>query len=105
MLASGGCAILDASFLRESQRQAAYRLAHENDARVLVIECNAPEAVLHERLAQRVEEGAVSDGRPEILDGQLHVFEPIQAANGVSHEVIQTNQERDAAMEELWAIL
>ena len=105
VLASGGCAILDASFLRKRQRQAAYELAREYGARVLVIECNAPEKVLRERLAQRVEEGAISDGRPEILDGQLRVFEPIQATDGVSHVMIRTDQEREIAMEELWTIL
>jgi len=105
VLASGGCAILDASFLRRHQRQLAYELARKNGAWALVIECNAPEEILRERLVRRVEEGAVSDGRPEILDGQLRVFESIQFTNGVSHAVIRTDQERESTMEDLWAIL
>jgi predicted kinase len=105
VLASGGCAILDASFLRRHQRHLAYELARKNGARALVIECVAPEDVLRERLVRRVEEGAVSDGRPEILDGQLRVFESLQFTNDVSHAVIRTDQERESTEEDLWSIL
>ena len=105
VLASGGCAILDASFLREHQRQLAYELGGRTGARMLLVECDAPEDVLRERLVRRIEEGAVSDGRPEILDGQLRVLEPARHRDGVVHTVINTNQYRQRTLEDLWKIL
>jgi len=105
VLTSGGCAILDASFLREHQRQIAYELGRRTGARMLLIECNAPEEVLRERLVRRVAEGAVSDGRLEILDGQLLVVEAIRQQDDVLHNVIQTNQDRKRTLEDLWQIL
>jgi len=105
VLASGGCAILDASFLHAPERARAVETARKASARVMAIECAAPRETLLERLVERRYAGSVSDGRPEILEGQLVNREPITEYAPRDHITVDTSRGIEALMEEIWAQL
>ena len=105
VLAAGGCAILDASFLRASERTRAIEAAKQASARVIMVECVAPRKALLERLAQRQAGGTVSDGRPEILKGQVAAQEPVVEFPAGDHVKIDTTRGIESIMEETWARL
>lgn len=80
LLKAGHTVVLDAAFLRQSEREAARVLAQSCKARFALVACMAPEPVLRERLAAREREGAdPSDATAAVLDLQLRVAEPIPA--------------------------
>jgi len=105
VLAGGGCAILDAAFLSASERTRAIGIAKQASARVVMVECVAPRKVLLERLAKRQAGGTVSDGRPEILEGQLAAEEPVAEFPTGDHITIDTTRDIESIMEETWAQL
>jgi aminoglycoside phosphotransferase family enzyme/predicted kinase len=78
-LIDGGIpAIVDAAFLRRSERDALRELAQRLGLRCIVVECTAPEPVLRKRLAHRSAQGAdASDATVAVLDLQLRVREPL----------------------------
>jgi predicted kinase len=78
-LIEGGIpAIVDAAFLRRSERDAMRSIARRLGARCFVVECSAPEPVLRERLAHRAaREADASDATGAVLDLQLQVREPL----------------------------
>lgn len=105
-LSSGRSVLLDASFLRRTDRQAIAREAAIQGAVVLFVECVCPRAVALQRLAQRwqvrVERGSLSperssfasDGRPDLYDAQCarwDTFLPDKEPN-VEHIVVTTTQ-------------
>jgi len=91
-LASGRSVLLDASFSRQADRQAAAQLAARYGARVVFAECVCPRGVALERLARRwttrvaggpaalVEASSASDGRPELYDAQRAAWEAFASA-------------------------
>jgi len=105
LLAAGGCAILDASFLRAPERTRAIEAARQASARVVMVECVAPHEALIERIAKRQAEGTVSDGRPEILEGQLANPEPVVEFPTGDHMRIDTTRDIESILEEIWAQL
>ncbi len=90
-LASGHSVLLDASFIRRVDRQAAAREATARGAHTIFVECVCPREVALERLARRwkarVERGQAtseeasraSDGRPDLYDAQCAVWEIFDA--------------------------
>jgi hypothetical protein len=80
LLRAGHTVVLDAAFLRQSEREAARALAQACGAGFALVACSAPAAVLRDRLAAREREGAdPSDATAAVLDLQLRVAEPIPA--------------------------
>ncbi len=85
-LASGHSVLLDASFIRRADRQAAAREATARGARTIFVECVCPREVALERLARRwetrlersramsEEASRASDGRPDLYDAQCAVW-------------------------------
>jgi len=102
ILADGGCVILDASFLRQAERERAGDVAAGTNARLALIECNAPLEVLRARLATRASSRGASDGRAEILTGQMDIKEPVQPLPGWSYVTIDTSSCIEYVMEEIW---
>jgi predicted kinase len=102
VLAAGGCAILDASFLHDVERAHAAATALRAQARMLLVECTAPREVILGRLATRESSGGVSDGRPEILEEQLARSEPVRGLPNGSCVTVDTSRSIDLIMEELW---
>lgn len=60
--------ILDATFSRPAQRRKVLRLAADGNARVVFIECTAPDHVLKKRLLQRENRPSASDARSVHFD-------------------------------------
>lgn len=103
-LASGRSVLLDASFIRRADRQAAARAATARGAQTIFVECVCPREVALERLARRwktrvardqaTSEEAVraSDGRPDLYDAQCAVWEAFAADEEphTQHLVIST---------------
>jgi uncharacterized protein len=91
VLASGRSVLLDASFIRRADRQAAAREATARGAHTLFVECICPREVALERLARRwkarversqatsEEASRASDGRPDLYDAQCAVWEAFDA--------------------------
>src|SRR5207244_13426690 len=86
-LADGRSVLLDATFLRCSDRQAAVRHAAGPGKRALFVECTCPREVALQRLGQRWKarvEGSLdtaeiasgaSDARPDLYDAQASMWE------------------------------
>ncbi len=73
-------AVVDAAALHRSERDALRSLAAEERARFELVECSAPEAVLRERIARRLQaDRDASDADDGVLDLQRRVREPVAA--------------------------
>ena len=80
-LQQGDSVLLDAAFSKRAQRARMQGVAAELGAECYVLDCVAPEAVIHERLAQRLRTpGHVSDGRGEIFEQFKQQYEPVEIA-------------------------
>jgi predicted kinase len=78
LLGRGHPVILDASFSRQAQRDAAFALARQAGAEPWLVECRVPDEVALERLRRREAEGtATSDGRAELYPAQKAAFEQV----------------------------
>ncbi|MBK6470088.1 MAG: AAA family ATPase [Betaproteobacteria bacterium] len=75
-----GCiAILDATFLRHAQREAARRWAAERDLPFVVLDFPATPALLRQRLHERaVRGGDASEADVQVLEMQLRTAEPLR---------------------------
>jgi len=83
-LAAGRGAILDATFLKRPWRDAAYAMAREVGARVVLVWCEAPVEVVRERLAARAAANAdASDATFGVYERQLAECEPPTSAEPV----------------------
>lgn len=75
-LQAGESVVVDAAFLRRAERDAMRALAAAHGADCRVVLCQAPKAVLRERLlARRARGGDASDATPEVLLQQLRWVE------------------------------
>jgi aminoglycoside phosphotransferase family enzyme/predicted kinase len=104
-LEDGRSVLLDASFVRRADRQAALRLAAAQGARVIFIECICPPEVALQRLDHRwtarveggqqtgMEASQASDGRPELYERQRRSWEVYSAAQepGLTHLQVDTS--------------
>ena len=76
LLGAGWSVILDGVFGRRAERDAARALARRLGTAFRIVWCDAPEAVLRERLRARMASGRdLSDAREEVLDLQLRHYE------------------------------
>lgn len=80
-LRRGKGAIIDASFIRRADRDAAAGLAHCHGVPLVIIEAHCPHDLLMRRLAERRD--SISDGRPELLERQAACFEPPSGQEGL----------------------
>jgi aminoglycoside phosphotransferase family enzyme/predicted kinase len=72
-LAKGNSIILDASWSLAQHRDRAREIAAEREALFAIMECTAPEDVLHQRLSKPSR--SVTDGRLELLDDQRAAYQ------------------------------
>jgi hypothetical protein len=92
VLGDGGSVIIDASFIKAEERLKAKELAREIDADFFIIECTLDEEVIKQRLAQRLKQGSVSDGRWEIYQPQKKAFDPVVEVPPQNHVIIDTSK-------------
>ena len=90
-LIEGSSVIIDASFIKTEERLKAKRLAEEIRADFFIVECILGEKSVRERLAQRLKQGSVSDGRWEIYELQKGQFDPVVEVLETSHVIIDTS--------------
>jgi aminoglycoside phosphotransferase family enzyme/predicted kinase len=119
VLADGRSALLDATFLRRADRQAAARRAARLGASTMFVECICPQEVALERLGQRWKartrgnQGSVaaasgaSDARPDLYDAQATAWEPFvpREEPECGHVVISTAQPLANSVEQVLAAL
>lgn len=80
--------VLDASYKSAAERARVRDLAGEKGARALFVYCYCPQEVVQERLQQRADQtGAISNGRPELLELQKQDFDPLTEADQPRLEV------------------
>ncbi|MDP2931363.1 MAG: AAA family ATPase [Chloroflexota bacterium] len=92
VLREDGVVIMDASFIKAAERQKAKKLADEMKTDFFVVECQLDERTIRQRLAQRLSEGSVSDGRWEILEPQKKEFAPVVEISPPNHVIINTSK-------------
>ncbi|HEX6817645.1 MAG TPA: AAA family ATPase [Ktedonobacterales bacterium] len=105
VLAMGCSVILDATFARREDRDAAAQLAARYGARIWFVECVSSPSVVLERLQRRWmdrlagqmssgEHSSASDGRPELYAAQRAAWEPFDAAreHPLGHLITSTDQ-------------
>lgn len=105
VLASAGHAILDASFLKSRERTLAVQAARQTGARAVLVECDAPHAVLMRRLLDRTADATISDGRPEILEAQESGREDVVEFAEGDHIRIDATQDSETILEDVWTRL
>ncbi|MFC2008230.1 AAA family ATPase [Chloroflexota bacterium] len=95
VLSDGDSVIIDASFIKKEERLKVKEVAEKMDADFMIIECSLDEASIRQRLAQRLEQGSVSDGRWEILGPQKEQFQPVVEVPAANHVIIDTSESLD----------
>ena len=81
LLRAGHSAVLDATYLRRAQREPCLALAGRLGARFFILDLQAPEALLRERVAQRLAQGGdPSEAGQAVLSRQLAQAEGWAAA-------------------------
>jgi aminoglycoside phosphotransferase family enzyme/predicted kinase len=102
-LAHGHSVLLDASFMRRTDRQIMTCEARAHGATVLFVECVCPPETVHQRLRQRWDmlieptdllSDPTSDGYPDLYERQYAMWEPFVSDEepGIQHVVVTTTQ-------------
>lgn len=77
-LNAGFSVVIDATYLKQQHRQAAWQVAESTGVPFLILDCQAPEAVIEQWLAQRQTEGGdPSDATLEVVQAQQASREPL----------------------------
>jgi len=106
LLAQGHSVILDASFITRQHRRWAVEAARRADVPFLLLECRTSDEVIRERLRRRAERASsISDGRPEIYEEQLRVFEPPEEFRGTEKVALDRSRDVEELLAELDAVL
>ena len=80
ILQSGFPVVIDATYLKAAQRQAAWQVAESTGTPFLILDCRAPDAVIAGWLSQRQNEGNdPSDATLEVIQAQQNSREPLDA--------------------------
>lgn len=99
-LKDGRSVILDATFLKQGERDKARDLAERMEIPFFVIEVTCAEDEVRERLFQRMrQKEEPSDGRWEIYLGQKMTQDPIRGIPSDTHYLIDTTQKQDLTLE------
>lgn len=93
ILKAGWPVIVDATFLEQERRDHFRQLAQENNAPFLILDLQASEAVLRDRLRGRSREGTdASDADIAILEEQIRQYRPLTAEEKEFALVIDTGK-------------
>jgi aminoglycoside phosphotransferase family enzyme/predicted kinase len=93
VLSSGRPVVLDASFRSAEKRAAARFLAKRHGVPFLFVECQAPRALLIQRLGEREAAGThESDARSDLLEAFEARFEPVDELDSSEHLRLDTSQ-------------
>ena len=85
--------VLDATFLKREQRDAAAKIAEATGAPFLILDCNAPQAVIASWLAQRqADKNDPSDATLSIIEEQQASRDPLTAEEQLLSKRVETNE-------------
>jgi len=97
-----GCSIiLDATFSRPHQRDEALRLARDQDANIIFVECTASNDTLKRRLAMRDASTTISDARLHHFKQLRGRFEPINDLPDETHIRLNTEAPREDGLRQV----
>ncbi len=117
ILAQGCSVLLDASFLRRTERQALAQEATRAGAAAFFVECVCPREVAVRRLAQRwqkrteerspfpQEASLASDGRPDLYNAQANAWNAFSPREEARHVVVRTTRPLSANVKQVVAAL
>lgn len=93
ILAAGYPVVLDATYLKRSQREEARKVAAACGVPLLILDCQAPLAQIHAWLAERQAAGTdPSDATPAVVAAQLAAREPLDDTERACSLPIDTTQ-------------
>ncbi|MDX1589177.1 MAG: AAA family ATPase [Oleiphilaceae bacterium] len=93
ILQAGQAVIVDSAALRQPERELLLSVAEEHGVPGMILDCDAPETVLRQRLQRRTAGGdSVSEADEKVLDKQLQVAEPLTEAEKSRALRIDTDQ-------------
>jgi predicted kinase len=91
-LLAGFPVVIDATYLKAGQRQAASEVAEQTGAPFLILDCHAPEAVIASWLAQRQQDGKdPSDATLEVIQAQQAAREPLDDEEVIHSKRVDTH--------------
>lgn len=93
ILRAGFPVVLDATYLKREQRKAAAEIASATGVPFLILDCNAPDAVIGSWLAQRqADRTDPSDATLEVIKAQQQGREPLDEHELLQSKRIETNE-------------
>lgn len=93
ILRAGFPVVIDATYLKQAQRQAAAEVASETGVPFLILDCNAPDAVIASWLAQRqADQSDPSDATLEVVAAQQAEREHLNAEELLQSKRVETNE-------------
>lgn len=93
VLRAGLPAVIDATYLKSAQREAAAEVAETTGVPFLILDCNAPAAVISSWLQQRqAQSDDPSDATQEVIDAQQANREPLSQAELLQTKRVETNE-------------
>ncbi|MGV6397456.1 bifunctional aminoglycoside phosphotransferase/ATP-binding protein [Pseudomonas caspiana] len=96
VLRAGFPVIIDATYLKQAQRAAAAGVAEATGVPFLILDCDAPQAVIEGWLAQRQAQGGdPSDATLEVIADQQANREPLTAEETLQSKRVETNKSSD----------
>ncbi|WP_109514860.1 bifunctional aminoglycoside phosphotransferase/ATP-binding protein [Pseudomonas ovata] len=96
VLRAGFSVVLDATYLKHAQRQAAAHVAQTYGVPFLILDCQAPQAVIEGWLQQRqAENNDPSEATLDVLNAQLANREPLSAEETLLSKTIRTDLSDD----------
>ncbi|MHB1370811.1 MAG: bifunctional aminoglycoside phosphotransferase/ATP-binding protein, partial [Pseudomonadaceae bacterium] len=91
-LLAGFPVVIDATYLKQAQRGAAWQIAEATGVPFLILDCHAPDAVLDQWLAQRQAEGSdPSDATQEVIRAQQASRDPLSEQEQARSRRIDTH--------------
>lgn len=93
ILRAGFPVVIDATYLKQTQRQAAADVASETGVPFLILDCNAPDAVIASWLAQRqADQNDPSDATLEVVAAQQASRDPLTGEELLKAKRVETNE-------------
>nr|WP_213085780.1 MULTISPECIES: bifunctional aminoglycoside phosphotransferase/ATP-binding protein [Pseudomonas] len=93
ILRAGFPVVIDATYLKQAQRQAAADVASETGVPFLILDCNAPDAVIASWLAQRqADQNDPSDATLEVVAAQQASRDPLTGEELLKAKRVETNE-------------
>lgn len=96
ILKAGYIVILDAAYLKQSERLRARQIAEMEGIPFLIVECEAPLSVIEKNITLRVSKGGdFSDATLDVVENQLKTREPLDASERANAYLVETQYQEN----------